>query len=291
MRVTVSLPTTPSGACRNVAACGRFWGKEGTSKPERFEEFRVIRSFALAIGVLAALAPARGHAQTNLDQGKSASQIFAAACVECHKAPGALAKGKSTATVAEFLREHYTTNRDQAASLAAYVTGGRDSIAQPVPGKKAPPERAGASAEGPKPDRHHDQKPSKPEEGTTANAKLRQPAEAEGKPKEEASRIPGIANPIMRPEPGAHDNRPATATRNRRKEPATSEPPISEPATSEPAQEPAALAHAPAVAEPLAARTERPSPEVAPTPTAAAPDEPSTPGEPGEPVPRDNVPD
>jgi hypothetical protein len=244
----------------------------------------VIRRFALTLGVLAALAPGAGHAQTNLDQGKSASQIFAAACVECHKAPGGLAKGKSTATVAEFLREHYTTNRDQAASLAAYVTGGRDSIAQPVPGKKPPAERSGA------------QKPPKPEEGTAANA--RRPAEAEAKPMEEASpgSIPGIVNPIVRPEPSARDHRPATATRNRRKEPAASEPAGSEPAgsepaASEPAQEPAALAHAPAVAEPPATRTEKPSPEATPTPTATAPDEPSTPGEPGEPVPRDNVPD
>ncbi len=239
----------------------------------------MIRGFALTIGVLATVAPAIGHAQTNHDQGKSASQIFAAACVECHKAPGGLAKGKSTATVVEFLREHYTTNRDQAASLAAYVTGGRDTIAQPVPGKKSPAERAGA------------QKPPKPEEGTAANA--RRPAEAEATPKEEASpgSIPGIVNPIVRPEPSVRDHRPATATRNRRKEPAASEPAASEPATSEPAQEPAALAHAPAVAEPPAARTEKPSPEAAPTPTATAPDEPSTPGEPGEPVPRDNVPD
>ncbi len=246
----------------------------------------MIRGFALTIGVLATLAPAIGHAQTNLDQGKSASQIFAAACVECHKAPRGLAKGKSTATVAEFLREHYTTNRDQAASLAAYVTGGRDSIAQPVPGRKSPAERAGASAEEPKQDKHHAQKPPKAEEGPTANA--RRPAEAELKPKEVASpsSIPSLVNPIVRPEPGARDNRPATATRNRRKEPATSEP-----ATSEPAQEPAALAHAPVVAEPPAARTERSNPEAPPTPAATAPDEPPTPGEPGEPVPRDNVPD
>ena len=48
-----------------------------------------------------------------------ASQIFSSACAECHKAPHGLAKGKSAATVAEFLREHYTTNREQAAALAA----------------------------------------------------------------------------------------------------------------------------------------------------------------------------
>jgi hypothetical protein len=212
----------------------------------------VIRGFALTISVLEALASTIGRAQTNLDQGKSASQIFSAACVECHKSASGLAKHKSAATVAEFLREHYTTNGAQAAALAAYVTGGRDSVASPVPGKKPPAERAGASAEGPKPDKNHAQK--------LPNA------------------APSLINPILRPEP----SRPATATRNHRKEPA-----------AEPVQEPAALADAPApgVAEPPAARPEMPSPEAGPTPTATAPAELPASGEPGEPAPRDNVPD
>jgi hypothetical protein len=200
----------------------------------------VNRAFALTIGLLAALAPATARAQTNIDQGKSASQIFSNACVECHKAPHGLAKGKSAATVAEFLREHYTTSRDQAAALAAYVVGGRDIVAAPVPGRRPP------------------------------------------KPEATPSGLPSFMNPIERPEPSQRENRPAIATRNRRKEPVTPEPP----------QEPAAVAHAPAavVTEP-AAHPETPAqeatPAAAPTPTAAAPME--TPS--GEPVPRDNIPD
>ena len=88
------------------------------------------RGFALTIGILAMLAPAGARAQTNLDRGKSASQLFAGSCVECHKAPQSLAKGKSAATIAEFLREHYTTGRDQAAALAAYVASGRGRYRQ-----------------------------------------------------------------------------------------------------------------------------------------------------------------
>ena len=87
---------------------------------------------APTIGLVALLAPAMAHAQTNLDQGKSASQIFAAACVECHKAPRGLAKGRNSAALTDFLREHYTTSRTQAAALAAYVLGGRG--AEPVGG-------------------------------------------------------------------------------------------------------------------------------------------------------------
>jgi len=96
----------------------------------------VNRGFALTIGFLAVLAPAMAHAQTNIDQGKSASQLFANGCAECHKAPHALAKGKSAATVAEFLREHYTTGRDQAAALAVYVVSSRDTVASPAPGRR-----------------------------------------------------------------------------------------------------------------------------------------------------------
>jgi len=85
----------------------------------------VIRCFAPMIGLLGALAPALAHAQTNLDQGKSASQIFASACAECHKDAHGLGKGKNSAGLTDFLREHYTTNAQQAAALAAYVMGGR----------------------------------------------------------------------------------------------------------------------------------------------------------------------
>jgi mono/diheme cytochrome c family protein len=225
----------------------------------------VNRAFALTIGLLAALAPAMARAQTNIDQGKSASQIFSNACVECHKSAGGLGKGKNASAVAEFLREHYTTSRDQAAALAAYVVRGRDTVAAPAPGRKPPAEHASAS---------------------TVNAKPRRPGEADAKPKDEASPsgLSSFMNPIARPEPNQRENRPALATRNRRKEPVTPEPP----------QEPAAVAHAPAAVVAGPAHPEMPvqeaNPAAAPAPTAAAPMEVPT-GETGEPVPRDDIPD
>lgn len=247
----------------------------------------MTRSFASALGLLAALAPAVALAQTNLDQGKSASQIFSAACVECHKSPHGLAKGKSADTVAEFLREHYTTSRDQAAALAAYVVGGRDTVATPLPGRKPPAQSATASTEDKeKPSRHQ----RKPEEGSTVNGKPARPSAAEAKPKEkeEASPglLPGLLSPAVRSE---RESKPTTATRNRRKEPATPEQP----------QEPAAVAHVPPATapEPPAkpeSKPEVPAPEASPAPTASAPaqSEPrSAPSEPDEAAPRDNVPD
>ena len=221
------------------------------------------RGFALTIGFLAVLAPAMAHAQTNIDQGKPASQLFANACAECHKAPHALAKGKSAATVAEFLREHYTTGRDQAAALAVYVVSGRDTVASPAPGRRP---SAATSAE----------KPPKPEERATANAKPHRPGD-------EPTSGGSMMNPIVRPEPTQRDNKPTAATRNRR------------PATPDVPQEPSAVAHAPSEATPEGTRAE-PAAQEAPTsavvPTATAPmpvEAPAT--ESGESGSRDNIPD
>jgi hypothetical protein len=223
----------------------------------------VNRGFALTIGFLAMLAPAVARAQTNLDQGKSASQLFAGACAECHKAPHTLAKGKSAATVAEFLREHYTTGRDQAAALAAYVVSGRDTVASPAPGR-----RPGA---GPT--------PPKPVPGDSANAKPRRPSE-------ETTSGGSMINPVVRSEPASRDNKPTATTRNPRKLPADTP------------QEPAAVARTPVEAAPESARPEPASQEpptatVAPTAAAPAVAEPAAApaAESGESGPRDNIPD
>jgi hypothetical protein len=232
----------------------------------------VNRGYALTIGILAMLAPAGAHAQTNLDRGKSASQLFAGSCVECHKAPQSLAKGKSAATVAEFLREHYTTGRDQAAALAAYVVSGRDPVASPAPGRKPaaggvatqkPPSASDATANA-----NPNAKPRRPEETTTSGGSM--------------------INPIVRPEPTVQNKPPQPTTRLRRKEPGADTP-----------QEPA-VAHAPGEAAPEAARQEPMSQEpptstVAPTAAAPAAAEPmpaeSPATESGEAGGRDNIPD
>jgi hypothetical protein len=229
----------------------------------------VTRAFVPIVGLLSILAPAAALAQaTNLDQGKSASQIFSAACIECHKAPHGLAKGKSVDTVAEFLREHYTTSREQAAALAAFVVGGRDSVANPSPGKRQPAERPSAATEEPKPDKRHR---AKPEEGASTNARREaKPADDEG-----SGILPGILSPA-KPE---REVKPPATTRNRRKD--------TPPAATETPQEPASTARVPAAA-PVAEPAAKPE-ESAPAPTAKAPEPPAN--EPGDSVPRDNVPD
>ena len=211
--------------------------------------------FARAIGFVAALAPAMAQAQTNIDQGKSASQLFGNSCAECHKAPHALAKGKSTAAVAQFLNEHYTTGRDQAAALAIYVTSGRDTVASPVPGRK-------------------------PRPGEAANAKPRRHGESEA-----TSTGGSMMNPIGRPEPAQRD-KPGMAGRNRR--PGTPETPQEPSAVAH--APPDATPEAPR-SEPVVAPA-RDAPTSAVAPTAAAPTPAGAPAaQSGEAGPRDNIPD
>ena len=92
----------------------------------------MTRGLAPMIGLLAALAPAMAHAQTNIDQGKTPAQIFIEGCSACHKTARGLANGKGSYALTEFLHEHYTTSRDQAAALAAYVLGAGSGPKPPI---------------------------------------------------------------------------------------------------------------------------------------------------------------
>jgi hypothetical protein len=224
---------------------------------------------APTIGLVAVLAPAMAYAQTNLDQGKSASQIFAAGCAECHKAPRGLANGKNAAAVADFLREHYTTSREQAAALAAYVLGGRgtEPVGAAAQGKGQKPaaervERDAPTPEEPKPSKRQARQ-AKPEDGARTEAKS--DAKPEVKPETELG-------------PG---ERPPTA-RGRRREP---KPPLLQLDPPGVARAPAAAGTEPSVAAPSEQARPAPTPmQEAPTPGDAASGE-------NAPVPRDNIPD
>ncbi|MGY3614801.1 hypothetical protein [Bradyrhizobium sp. USDA 10063] len=78
--------------------------------------------FATVILVVAGLAANSAHAQpTNLEAGKSPSQIFAGTCSACHKSPRGLLKSVSSSALPGFLRQHYTTSSDMASLLASYL--------------------------------------------------------------------------------------------------------------------------------------------------------------------------
>jgi hypothetical protein len=72
--------------------------------------------------VVVAAAWGSGHvaAQDDLNRGRTAAQLFASDCAECHRNPRALDR-RDPGTLTNFLRLHYTASRDNARALAAYL--------------------------------------------------------------------------------------------------------------------------------------------------------------------------
>lgn len=81
----------------------------------------VRHGLGLAIGVLALCVAGTSGAQENLDQGKSAAQLFASDCAICHKSTQGLSRAGGLLGLQGFLREHYTASRESAAAIARYV--------------------------------------------------------------------------------------------------------------------------------------------------------------------------
>src|SRR3984885_846235 len=81
--------------------------------------------------------PAQAQA-TNLEAGKSPSQIFAGTCTACHKSPRGLLKSVPASSLPGFLRQHYTTSSDMASVLSSYLVsnGATDTRYQAKQGSK-----------------------------------------------------------------------------------------------------------------------------------------------------------
>jgi hypothetical protein len=79
-----------------------------------------LRRCLLVLSAFCALAGSAAHAQ-NLDQGKSATHLFADSCATCHRGAPGLARGRSRAALFQFLQEHYATSSNTAAELATYL--------------------------------------------------------------------------------------------------------------------------------------------------------------------------
>jgi hypothetical protein len=78
-----------------------------------------LATVMLLIGCLAA---DKAQAQaTNLEAGKSPSQIFAGTCNACHKGPRGLLKTVPAGSLSTFLRQHYTTSPEMAGVLASFL--------------------------------------------------------------------------------------------------------------------------------------------------------------------------
>jgi mono/diheme cytochrome c family protein len=78
----------------------------------------VLGAMVALIGTLLDVTGARAQ---NLDEGKSATRLFADSCATCHRSPRGLAKGRGRPTLFAFLKEHYSTSSDTAGELASYL--------------------------------------------------------------------------------------------------------------------------------------------------------------------------
>jgi hypothetical protein len=79
-----------------------------------------ISTFILGFVTACASAPAPAQ---DLTAGKTPAQLFRSDCAECHRSPNGLGRNRDVRTLADFLREHYTTKSETAGALAAYVAG------------------------------------------------------------------------------------------------------------------------------------------------------------------------
>jgi hypothetical protein len=85
---------------------------------EFVREDRFVRRFGrpIVFAIVVGLGAWAARAQ-NLDEGKTAPQLFEADCSACHKGPQGLGKNASVG----FLRQHYTSSAQSASLLAAYL--------------------------------------------------------------------------------------------------------------------------------------------------------------------------
>jgi hypothetical protein len=241
-----------------------------------------IISVATALVIVSVATEA--SAQTNIDQGKSPAEIFANACVVCHKTTRGLANGQNSLTLPSFLREHYTASKDQAAALAAYVLASGGSGPAPQAAQKPSAEHPRTAVEEP---RNGEPKAGEPKNGEPKTAAhplhqtaKREEAPAAAKPDEQKE---DEAKPRVEPSPAASSPGPVVGTR---------ETPPAKPGPAQgadsvlPALPP--VARAPMPAETPNA-TPAPDPDLNPAPstTASGDAQPSD----GPPVPRDSIPD
>src|ERR1700704_2669037 len=110
-----------------------------------------LATVTLLIGCLVAGA-ARAQV-TNLEAGKSPSQIFAGTCTACHKSPRGLLKTVPASSLPGFLRQHYTTSSDMASVLSSYlVSNGATDTRYQAKDQPKPDQAKGARQEAAKPE-------------------------------------------------------------------------------------------------------------------------------------------
>ncbi len=150
-----------------------------------------LATVTLLVGCLAA---GSAHAQaTNLEAGKSPSQIFAGTCNACHKSPRGLLKSVPASSLPGFLRQHYTTSSDMASVLASFLVsnGATDTRYQAKDAPKQDPGKQEPGKKDPKQEAKQDARPegkpdAKPEQLDRFGRRLHPGGTAQEAPKPDA---------------------------------------------------------------------------------------------------------
>lgn len=258
----------------------------------------MIRSLVFATVLLAVVAPPLARAQVNIDEDKTPAHIYDNDCAVCHKSIHGLANGRGNSALAGFLAEHYTSSKQEAAALAAYVLAGGGGSGTPTPvrddgsepdhataaGEGSAAGEGAAAGEGSKP--HQVRRVAKPEEEHATAAKPRRHVGDYGKParpqRRTAAAEPGPTHRERKLPPDRRESGPAV--------PAQHSAPVQQ-SVPEPAQAASPKPESAQVAAtPKAAASAKPdvTPPVS-TPSATPP--PATPTGEGSPAGRDNIPD
>jgi hypothetical protein len=176
-----------------------------------------LATVTLLIGCCAA-APSPALAQaTNLEAGKSPSQIFAGTCNACHKSPRGLLKTVPAGSLQGFLRQHYTTSPEMASLLSSFLISNGATDTRYV-GPQAKPAKDAKSDAGPSalPD-HIDRfgrrvRPPPPQEAAKPDSEPQQAAKPEPEgvpPQAEAAHAGRNAKRLARPGEPAEAAKPA----------------------------------------------------------------------------------
>jgi hypothetical protein len=200
---------------------------------------RNLSAVTLLAGCLAA--PAAWAQATNLEAGKSASQLFAGTCNACHKSPRGLLKTVSPGSLPGFLREHYTISGDMASQLSSFlISNGASDSRQAKQG--ADKDKQGTSTDqadrpGRKMRNAPSQEAARPDADTPSGENGRQGRKRLVRPGEPSEEEKPVANAPAAVERGPDGRRLSTKQRlNRPGKPGAEEPPLAkdEPAKAEP---------------------------------------------------------
>jgi hypothetical protein len=201
---------------------------------------------------------------TNLEAGKSPSQIFASTCTACHKSPRGLLKTMAAGSLPGFLRQHYTTSSEMAGVLASFLVSNGASDPRYVGGQGKPGQDAKTDARPGGPPEQLDRQGHRlhpgapPQEAAKPEAQPQQAAKPDadglspqGEPGRHGRNAKRLARPGEAPEgakPGAEgqpplqaegepDGRKPRMKLGRRGKPGIEEPPKTDAAKQEPGEQ------------------------------------------------------